>query len=126
MMSLSVVNAIWLMIVSACLTLGGMYFLVWFRNRERPHLYYSINALSMSALAFCELWIMRVQSAEAGILALQWAQVALSAWLLSNVWFVKSYLGVGRAWLAWTILIVRLLVLPLNFLPGQTLTYRET
>ncbi len=125
MMSFSVVNAVWLMIVSACLTLGGMYFLVWFRNRERPHLYYSINALSMSAFAFCELWIMRVHSTEAGVLALQCAQVALTVWLVSNVWFVKSYLGAGRAWLAWTILIVRLLVLPLNFLPGQTLTYRE-
>ena len=125
MMSLSTINVIWLMITSACLTLGGMYFLVWYKNRERAHLFYSLNALSMAGFAVAELWIMRAQTVDQGVLALQWAHVWLTGWLLTNVWFVKTYLNAGRAWLAWTILLLRLAVLPFNFLPGQTLTYRS-
>jgi signal transduction histidine kinase len=121
------VTVIWSMIASACLTLAAIYFLVWLRNRrERANLFFSLNAISMVAFAFCELWIMRVQTIDDGVVALRWAVVALTVWLLSNVWFVKTYLGTGRAWLAWTILVLRLAVLPANFLPGQNLTFVST
>lgn len=126
-MPLSWVTVVWSMIVSACLTLAAIYFLVWLRNpRDRANLFFSLTAVSMVAFASCELWIMRVQTIDEGVIALRWAIVALTVWLLSNVWFVKTYLGTGRAWLAWTILILRLAVLPANFLPGQNLTYATT
>jgi signal transduction histidine kinase len=121
---LSWVTFTWLMIATACLNLGGMYFLVWFRNRERPQLFFWINAFSMSAFALAELWLMRVETPAEGVIAMRWAQVALTLWLVTNVWFVKTYPCAGRPWLAWTISIIRIGVLPLNFLPGQTLTYR--
>ncbi|MGZ8819085.1 MAG: sensor histidine kinase [Mycobacterium sp.] len=120
---MSPVNALWLMMASACLTLGLVYFLVWSRNRHPAHLFYSLNAVSMAAFSVCELLIMRAGSVEDGVLALQWAHVALTGWLLTNVWFVKSYLRAGRPWLAWTIVVIRMGVLPFNFLPGQNLTY---
>jgi signal transduction histidine kinase len=126
-MALNWVIVVWSMIASACFTLGAIYLLVWLRNpRERANLFFSLNAMSMVAFAFCELWIMRVQTIGEGVVALRWAIVALTVWLLSNVWFVKTYLGAGRAWLAWTILILRLAVLPVNFLPGQNLPFAAT
>src|SRR6187200_38664 len=125
-MPLSWVTVIWSMIASACLTLAGIYFLVWLRDRhERAHLYFAINAVSMVAFAFCELWIMRAQTPADALVALRWAQVGLTVWLLSNVWFVKAYLRAGRAWLAWTILGLRAVLLPFDFVPGQNLAFRE-
>lgn len=125
-MIVSWVTFIWLMIASACLTLAGMYFLVWFRNRgDRAHLFFAINAISMTAFSFGELWMMRVATTDEAVVAFRFAHVGLVGWLLSNVWFVKTYLRSGRAWLAWTIVVVRLGVMPFNFLPGQNLTFRE-
>jgi signal transduction histidine kinase len=125
-MPLSNVTVIWSMIASACLTLAALYLLVWLRNRgERASLFFSINAVSMAAFAFCELWLMRVQTPAEAVIALRWAHVALLAWLMTNVWFVKSYLRAGKTWLAWTILGIRVSVLPFNFLPGQNLTFRQ-
>ena len=121
-MIVSWVTVIWLMIASACLTLAGMYFLVWFRNRgERAHLFFALNAISMAAFACGELWMMRVATPDEAVVAFRFAHVGLVGWLLSTVWFVKTYLRAGRAWLAWTILAVRLGVMPFNFLPGQNL-----
>jgi signal transduction histidine kinase len=125
-MTVSWVTVVWSMIASACLTLATMYFLVWFKNRdERPHLLFSLSAASMTAFALCELWMMRATTPDEHMIALRWAHVPLFSWLLSTTWFVKVYLRAGRAWLAWTILIVRALMLTVNFQPGQNLTYRS-
>ena len=125
-MTLSWVTVVWSMIASACLTLAAIYFLVWFRNRaEWAHLLFSMNAASMTAFAFCELWMMRAATPDELLIALRWAHVPLFSWLLSTTWFVWVYLRAGRGWLAWTILIVRaLMLLVVNFQPGQNLTYR--
>ena len=78
-MPLSLVNVIWLMIVVGLLDAGGDVFPGLVQEpRERAHLFYSLNALSMAAFAFCELWIMRVQTIDEGVVALQWAHVALT------------------------------------------------
>ena len=125
-MTVSWVTVVWSMIASACLTLAAMYFLVWFKNRdERPHLLFSLSAASMTAFAFCELWMMRATTPDELMIALRWAHVPLFSWLLSTTWFVRVYLRAGRGWLAWTILIVRALMLIVNFQPGQNLTYRS-
>ncbi len=91
LMPLSVVNVIWLMIVSACLTLGG-HVLPGLDQEPRaaPICFMSINALSMAAFAYCELWFMRVETPADGVIALRCAQVALTVWFVSNVWFVKT------------------------------------
>jgi signal transduction histidine kinase len=124
-MPLSWVTVIWSMIASACLMLAVMYFLVWFRNRrEWAHFLFSLNAVSMAAFAACELWMMRAATPDELNTALRWAHVPLFSWLLSTTWFVGVYLQAGRWWLAWSILIVRALMLIINFQPGQNLTFR--
>ena len=124
-MTVSWVTVVWSMIASACLILAAMYFLVWLKNRgERARLLFSLSAASMTAFAFCELWMMRAATPDELLIALRWAHVPLFSWLLSTTWFVWVYLRAGRRWLAWTILIVRALMLIVNFQPDQNLTYR--
>ena len=125
-MRLSWVTALWLMMSSACLTLAGMYFLIWLKDRrDWAHGLFSLSAASMAAFAICELWMMRAATPGELMIALRWAHVPLFVWLVSTTWFVRVYLRAGRLWLAWTILIVRTVMLVFNFVPGQNLSYLE-
>ena len=46
------------------------------------------------------------------------------SWLVIHDWFVKVYLRAGRAWLAWTILIVRAVLLTSISYPVKTSPYQ--
>jgi PAS domain S-box-containing protein len=122
---MSWVTVIWLMSASACLTLGAVYWLVWYRDRAAwAHLLFSVTAASTAAFAFCELWLMRAQTPEALADSMKWAPLPFFFWLVSLTWFVGTYLGTGRRWLAWTITGMRLVFVLLHFLVGQ-LNYLE-
>ena len=122
---MSWVTVIWSMSASACLTLAVIYFVVWYSDRAaRAHLLFSVTAASTAAFAFCELWLMRVNTPEELAYAMKWAQLPLSFWLVSMTWFVWTFLGAGRRWLAWTITAMRLVHVSLTFLLGQ-LQYLE-
>jgi two-component system sensor kinase FixL len=118
--SLSRVTVVWAMIPSASLTLAAIYWLVWCRNRTaRAHLLFSITAVSLSAVTFCELWLMRAQTPRELLVALRWAQLALFFLLVSITWFVAMYLRAGRLWLAWIACGMHAIFVLLNFV-GQT------
>ncbi len=123
---MSLITIIWSMIASACLTLAGIHFLLWCRNRKLwANLVFSLTAVSTAAFAFIELWMMRAATPAEFATALKWA--LLPGWVVSVslVWFVWLYLRAGRPWLAWTVCAVRSFSLLLNFLVGQNLIYRE-
>ncbi len=107
------------MIASACLTLAVMSLVVWWKNRSAwAHLLFSVTALSTTAFAFCELWIMRSATPEELLLAVTWSHVPLFFLLVSITWFVRIYLDAGRTWLAWTITGLRALSLMAILLLG--------
>jgi PAS domain S-box-containing protein len=123
---MSWVTVVWSMIASACLTLAAIYWLVWYRNRASwAPLFFALTAASTAAFTFCELWMMRAGTPEEYITAMRWAHVPLFFWLVSITWFVRTYLGAGRLWLAWAICGLRAFSLLLNFLATQNLNYRE-
>ena len=116
---------IWSMIAATCLTLAAIYFAVWYRNRAlRPHLFFCLAALSTAGWAFCELWAMQAQTVAELTLAIRLAQVPMFVLLVSMTWFVWTYMGAGRWWLAWTILVLRALYVLPNFLMGQNPSFR--
>jgi signal transduction histidine kinase len=123
---MSWVTIVWSMIASACLTLAAIYSLVWYKNRATwAPLLFSLTAVSTTGFAFCELWIMRAQTPAELDTAIRWAQVPLFFWLVSIVWFVRSYLATGRLWLAWTVCGMRAFPLLLPFVTGQNFNYLE-
>jgi two-component system, LuxR family, sensor kinase FixL len=123
---MSPITIIWSMVASACLTLAGIYLLVWFRNRTAwAYLFFSLAAVGTAAFAPCELWVMRAKTPAEFGMAMRWAHVPLLLWAVSIVWFVHFYLGAGRQWLAWAICGMRAVALLANFLTGQNLNYRE-
>jgi signal transduction histidine kinase len=123
---MSWVTVIWSMIASACLTLGVIYSVVWYRSRASwAHLLFALSAFSTAAFAYFELLMMRAETPAELLLATKWLQVPIYTWLLSVLWFVRIYLGAGRTWLAWTISGLRTIYLLIGLLLVPNVMYRE-
>ena len=62
---MSWITIIWAMIASACLTLAMVHLVIWFKQTgQRSHLLFSVTAISVAAIAACELLVMRAQTIE--------------------------------------------------------------
>jgi len=123
---MSWVTIIWSTIASACITLAGIYLLVWCRNRTAwVNLLFSLTAVAAAGFAFSELLMMLAETPGEFGTALRWGQVSIWLWTVSLVGFVWLYLQAGRPWLAWATCGLRTFALLPNFLVGQNLNYRE-
>ena len=123
---MSWVTVIWSMVASACLTLSVIYFLVWWSHRAAwANLFFAMAAASTAAFTLCELRQMRVGTPEELLSAMRWTHVALLGVLVSTTWFVMSYLGAGRRWLAWTVSGLRVFYLLVAFLVWGNVNYLE-
>ena len=123
---MSWVTVIWAMVAGACLTLGGMHFLVWCRNRTMwASLLFTATAVATAGVAACELWMMRAESTREFGVALRWLHVPAWVLIVSLVGFVRVYLRAGRPWLAWAVCGMRTASLALNFVFTPNLNYRE-
>jgi two-component system, LuxR family, sensor kinase FixL len=71
------------------------------------------------------LWMMGTETPEQFGTALRWVHVPAFALIVGLVCFVRTYLGTGRWWLAWTTCSVRAFSLLLNFLMEPNVNYRE-
>ena len=101
---------------AACLTLAAFYFVVWLKQRENwVHLLFSCSAIAAAAISAFELWMMNAREVDQYALLVRWIHVPVWVLTVSFVAFVRRYLHVGRAWLAWSIYGLRTLVLILNF-----------
>src|SRR5579864_1628579 len=98
---MSWITVIWAMIASACLTLGMINLVIWVQQiQRRAHLLFSVTAISVAAIAGCELLLMRAQTTEQFGTVLKWAHVPVFFTVVSIVGFVRLYLQAGRPWLA--------------------------
>ena len=105
------------MSAAACLTIAAFYGAVWCKQREnRVYIVFSCSAVAAAAISAFELWMINARTVEHYELLVRW--VHLPTWVLtvSFVAFVRLYLHAGRAWLAWSIYVLRTLVLILNFI----------
>ena len=124
--TMSLITIIWSMNASACLTLAGINFLVWYRNRAAlANLLFTLLAMGTAAWSFCELWMMRADTLVEFATVLKWGHVAVWMLIVSLVAFTHVYLKSGRPWLAWTVCGSRTFLLFPNFLVGLNLNYLE-
>jgi two-component system, LuxR family, sensor kinase FixL len=113
---MSWVTVIWSLNAGACLTLAAFYGAVWCKQREnRVYLLFSCSAVAAAVISAFELWMMHAWAAEQYELLMRWIHMPTWVLIVSFVAFVRLYLHAGRAWLAWSIYVLRTLVLALNF-----------
>jgi len=123
---MSLVTIIWSMFAAVCLTLAAVHLPVWWINREaRASLAFSVTTISTAAFAICELWMLQARTPGEYATALKWAQIPITITVVGCVGFVHFYLDAGRPWLAFGAIALRAAALPLNFVTGQNLNYRE-
>jgi PAS domain S-box-containing protein len=123
---MSWITVVWSMNAAACLTLAGIYFVVWSKQRDSwVHLLFSCIALSAAAIAALELQLVHAETPKAYGAILRWRQLPVWTLVLSLVGFTRLYLRAGRPWLAWSACGLRTLVLVLNFVFTPNLHYRE-
>ncbi len=123
---MSWITIVWSMNAAACLTLAGIYLLVWCRQREDwVYFVLSCGAVAGAALTGFELAQLHAQTSEQYGALLRWVQFPVWLLVVSVVVFVRLYLRAGRPWLAWSVCGVRTLALILNFIFIPNLSYRE-
>ena len=123
---MSWITIVWSMNAAACLTLAGIYLLVWCKQREGwAYLVLSCNAVAGATLTAFELALLRAQTSEEYGVILRWAQIPVWVLVVSLVVFVRLYLRAGRPWLAWSVCGARTLALILNFIFVPNLSYRQ-
>ena len=113
---MSWITIIWSGIAGACITVAGFLLLMWAKSRHSwSYLLIGLAALGGAGLAAVEMTLMRAQTpAQYGELIRAY-HVPVFVVVVTIVWFIRSYLGAGRLWLAWLITGVRVLVLILTF-----------
>ena len=123
---MSWITIVWSMNATACLTLAGIYLLVWYKQREDwVYLAFAFTAVAGAALTVFELALLRAQTTAQYAALLRWVQLPVWVLFLSLVVFVRLYLRAGRPWLAWSVCGLRTLTLILNFIFIPNLSYRE-
>ncbi|UCG96066.1 MAG: PAS domain-containing protein [Burkholderiales bacterium] len=123
---MSWITVTWSMIAAVCLSFAAVHLLVWLRARAAPaSLYFAISAGAAGVLTLLELAAMRASSPVEYAEMLRWMHVAAAVIVIGVVWFVRSYLQAGRAWLAWTIAGLRVLVLVPNFFGYSNATFSD-
>src|SRR5438477_11516280 len=119
------ITILWSMNAAACLTLAGIYLVVWCKQRESwVHLLFSCSAIAAAAISAFELWMINAQTVERYQLLIRWIHVPTWVLTVSFVAFVRLYLRAGRRWLAWSIYGLRTLVLILNFISPVSVNFR--
>jgi hypothetical protein len=95
------------------------------KRRAWENLLFTVAALGVAGIAFCELDIMHSRTATEIGRALRWTQVPLFVICVGIIGFVGAYFGTGRRWLGITAIGARLVALAINFIFPPNLNFRE-
>jgi len=116
----------WSMCASACLMLGLMHLLFWFRDRQASaYLLSALMGFSAAASALLELAMLTTESVLLYSELLRWENLAIFMILVPMVWFVYGYFQAGRRWLAITITALWSMGILVNFLLPGNLTFEH-
>jgi PAS domain S-box-containing protein len=117
---------LWSIMAASSLTLAAIHLSVWFRLRgDYSHLLFSLLAASAAVFGAFELLLMQSTTAEGYATTLRWAQVPLSAVVVSMAGFVYFYFGPVLGWLALATCVTRVAALVLNFTTGANINFQE-
>ncbi|MBG7602513.1 MAG: GHKL domain-containing protein [Gammaproteobacteria bacterium] len=116
----------WSMCASACLMLGLMHLLFWFRDRKvSAYLLSALMGFSAAVSALLELAMLTTESVQLYSELLFWGNFAIFMILVPMVWFVHLYFRTGRRWLAIIITLLWSTGILVNFLLPGNLTFEH-
>jgi signal transduction histidine kinase len=121
---MSLVTVLWSMIGAAALTLGIVQAMAWLLDRRNlPSLMLSLICVALACYARFDLGLMYASTPAEYGQWLRWYYLPAFIFYVGCVLLVRSYLGTGRPWLAWTIIGTRFLTVVANFLVDPNVTW---
>ena len=122
---MSWITVVWSVNAGACFVLAAIYFVVWCNQRDSwPHLLFACSAVAAAVVGLIELAMLFSNTVDQYAVLIRWIHVPVWVLTLSFVAFVRLYLHAGRAWLAWSIYVLRTLVLIVNFTLTPNIDFR--
>jgi len=120
------VTVIWSMVVAVCLTMAVPHLVICLRERcNRVNLLFALAAIAVAGIAVGEFAMMRAETpAQIGKLQ-QLTHLPIFVLVVALVGFVRSYFGIGRRWLGYAAIAIRLVSLAINFAYPPNLNFRE-
>jgi PAS domain S-box-containing protein len=115
------VDIAWPLLSGVCLTLGGIYFLIWWRQRQkRALLVFSVAAFLVCATGLLEMASMHARSPEGVAAALRPAHVAVVLMVASLAAYARLQFRAGIRWLAMAAVGLRVAVMVPALALGDT------
>jgi signal transduction histidine kinase len=123
---MSLVTVLWSMGAAVSLTLALIYCATWVLERRLvSHLIFGILAIASAMAARCELGLMHSATAAEYGDWLRWYAVPGFGEVMATPLFVRSYLGTGRPWALWVLLVMRVILLGANFVLHPNVWFSE-
>jgi signal transduction histidine kinase len=123
---MSLVTLVWTMGAAATLPFSALYGLAWLNDRRRlENLMFCVAVLGFVGLALLELGMMHAGSTDAYGRWVYWYQVPLFIAISASVLFARYYLGTGRGWLLWTVILTRALILVADLLSTPNINFER-
>ncbi|MDX1393057.1 MAG: ATP-binding protein [Gemmatimonadota bacterium] len=119
-------DAIWGASAAVSLTFATVHLGVWALDRTvRSSLAFAAVALSVVAIAVCELGMMHAATVETFVAFERWIHLPIFTVVASIVAFIHLTFGPGRMWLGHAAWVTRLTALAVNFALPVNLTHSE-
>jgi signal transduction histidine kinase len=113
---MQVVTMVWTVFAVVPIILAVVCGLLWLMERQDyASLATCVLGLVAAASAFAELGMMRSTTVAEYLSWLRWYYLPTGLSLMCTVVFVHYYLGTGRPWLLWLIIVTRSLIIGANF-----------
>lgn len=110
------ITILWCLAAGVAMTLAVVSALLWMTERDSPTgLVLLIIGLAVAIATYLELCMMHSTTPIEYGKWLRLYHVPVFFVLVGQVFFVRFYLGTGRLWLMWTVILARLIVLVVNF-----------
>ena len=123
---MEVVTILWSLGAAVAIVLAAVFGLVWLiERRELASLMLCVLGIAVAIFIYCDLGLLRSTTpAEYGEWQ-RWYHIPGFLVLIGQLLFVHYYLGTGRLWLMWAVILARSLILIVNFLVHPSFNFSE-
>ncbi len=112
----SYVTVLWSAIAAAALMLAVLHALIWALDRRAySNLAFAMVSLGVIGITWAELGMMTATTPEEWSDWVRWFHLPNFLLLCALVVFIRRYLGAGRIWLLWSIIVLRGVIFVINF-----------
>ncbi len=119
-------TVVWSVTASAAFLLGLVHLSRWTMDRRAwADLTFSVVSFCFVGVAFTELQSMYARTPDQWAFWVRWCHAPLFGAIAGTVLFVRLYFGTGRIWLAASVIVLRVVIVILNFASDSNVNFEH-